>query len=505
MRSVFDTPLWRATMAERAAATAAQAAATAAAAAAPTREAAGTQTAEEPGWRSLTGNTRRDLSTLSQTRMQRVAAYLWETNNLANRLIELPLAYLLAEGVRLQCEDAEHQGWLDAFWNDPINKLDLRLPTFARELALFGEQCLPCYVNEVNGHVRLGYLDPSLIGRVIMDPGNAAQEIGVETVADAAGQVQQWRVVVRGDDAELFAPAARTLREGFKAGDAFYFAVNKFAAGRRGRSDIMSQLDFLDGYDEFMFDQMERSSDLDAFIWDVELTGADEEFVKQRAREISRPGRGTVRVHNDQEKWTAQAPDLNAADRSEAARMFRNHALGGASVPEHFYGGGGDVNRSTGDSMSDPFFKMCTMRQTFLRNMLQEMGTFVLWQRAKAAGITPDPTDPAWRVTAQFPEMVTKDLTKIAAAFQSCVAGVASALADRLITRATALRMIAAVAKRLDVDIDPEAELAAVEEESPTPENLPGAPGVMGLPADLAGAANAQNQQNAAADAAAAE
>lgn len=494
MKSLFDTPLWAATMAARAAAQAA-----AAPPAAPVREAAGTESADEPGWRTLTGNTRRDLSTLSQARMQKVAAYLWETNNLANRLIELPLAYLLAEGVRLQCVDPEHQGWLDAFWNDPINKMDLRLPTFARELALFGEQCLPAYVNDVNGHVRLGYLDPSQIGRVIMDPGNQAQEIGVETVRDAAGQVRQWRVVVRGDDAELFAPEARALRDSFKAGDAFYFAVNKFAAGRRGRSDIMAQLDFLDGYDEFMFDQMERGSELDAFIWDVELTGADEQMVKERAKEINRPGRGTVRVHNDQEKWTAQAPSLNSVDRAESARMFRNHALGGASVPEHFYGGGGDVNRSTGDSMSDPFFKVSTMRQTFLRHMLQEIGNFVLDRRARAAGITPEWASPAWRVTAQFPEMVTKDLTKIAAAFQSAVSGVASALADRLITRATALRLIAAVAKRLDVDIDPEAELAAVEEESPTPEApVAGAPGVMGLPADL------QTPPNPAADGSAA-
>lgn len=436
----------------------------------PAREAAGAFDDEDRGYRPLSGRARRDLSPLAQAQMQKLAAYLWEANSLANRLIELPLAYLLAEGVRLSCTEPEHQEWLDAFWADPINRMDLRLPTFARELALFGEQCLPAYVNGVTGHVRLGYLDPSLIGRVIADPGNPAQEIGVETVRDQQGAVRRFRVIVRGEDDELFARAAREMRAGFDSGDAFYFSVNKFAAGQRGRSDLIAQFDWADGYEEWLFDQMERSSDLDAFVWDVKITGATPEDVQKRAREIQRPGRGAVRVHNDQEEWAALAPELKAEDRSSFARLVRNHLLLGATVPEHFAGGGGDVNRSTGESMSDPFFKVCTMRQTTLRHMLVEMGSYVLYQRARAAGRTPEWGKEAWKVTATFPEMVTKDVAKLTAALQACVAAVANAIAERLITRKTGLQIIATAAKRLEIEIDPEAELVAVEEENPTPE-----------------------------------
>lgn len=461
--------------------------------AASVREAAGAFDDEDKGWRNLTGTSRRDLSSLSQAQMQKLAAFLWESNALANRLVELPLAFLLAEGVTLSCKDPEHQRWLDAFWRDPINRMDLRLPTFVRELALFGEQCLPAYVNEVNGHVRLGYLDPSLIDQVITDPGNPAQEIGVRTVKDPAGQVRQFRVVVRGEDEEIFAAQARSLRAGFESGDAFYFAVNKFAAGRRGRSDLIALMDWLDGYDEFLFDQMERAAELDAFIWDVELTGAGKEEVEARAKEIQRPGRGSVRVHNEQEKWLAQAPDLKSVDRAESARLFRNQALGGSSIPEHWFGGGGDVNRAVGAEMGDPFFKVATLRQTFLRHMLQEMGSYVLWQRARAAGQVPDWADERWVVTVSFPEMVTKDVTKLASALQATVAAVASALGERLITRKTALQIIATAARRLEIDIDPEEELAAVEEESPeqplTPPGQPraaaGASGLAGVPPGL--------------------
>ena len=80
----------------------------------PIREAASAQGADEPGWRRLSGDglsnqNERDLSPMAQDRMQKVAEYLWQSNLLANRLVELPLAYLLAEGVTLQCKDEEHQ------------------------------------------------------------------------------------------------------------------------------------------------------------------------------------------------------------------------------------------------------------------------------------------------------------------------------------------------------------------------------------------------------------
>lgn len=450
---------------------------------------------EDAGWRRLGGKTKRDLSPLRQDQMQKLAAYLWEANMLANRLIELPLAYLLAEGVQLVCADPEHQQWLDAFWHDPINRMDLRLPTYARELGLFGELCLPAYVNDINGHVRLGYLDATLIADVMVDPGNPTQEIGVRTVKDAEGRFREFRTVVRGDDAELFAPEARSLRASYASGDAFLFSVNKFAAGRRGRSDLIAQMDWLDGYDEFMFDSMERAADLDAFVWDVKITGGTAEDIKARASEITRPGRNSVRVHNDQEEWQALAPDVKAADRAESARMFRNHSLGGATMPEHWYGGGGDVNRGAASEMGDPFFKMATARQTHLRHMLQELGSYVLWQRAARTGQAPDWGDEAWKVQAKFPEMVTKDVTKLAAALQSAVAAVGVALAQQLITKTTALQIIAIAARRLDVDIDPEEELAAVLEENPEPvgNELGGGAGVPDLSGQPpAGGQNAQ-------------
>lgn len=422
---------------------------------------------DEDQWRKLTGDAKRDLTPLTQTRMQEMGLYLWESNLLANRVIELPIAFMLAEGARLVATDEIVQEWIDRFWMDPINQMDLKLIKKARELAIYGEQCYPTFVNAFSGNVRLGYLDPGLIETVVADPDNGEQPIGIVTVKNRKGLARRYRVIVNGSEEELFTARTRKIREGFDAGECFYFTVNDLSNGRRGRSDLLAQIDWLDAYDQQLFGELERQTNLRAFIWDVTMKGATKEEVEARAKKIVPPKPGSVRVHNDSEEWKAETPDLKAADSSETARLFRNHILGGATLPEHWYGGGGDVNRAAAAEMGDPTFKMFVMRQTYLGYMLQQMGQYCIRQKELAqTRREPDLFDPTFKVTPQFPEMVARDTTKYAAALQQVTASVTMAIDRGLMTEETAVRIIENLSGRLGVEFDAEEEIAKARKES---------------------------------------
>lgn len=425
------------------------------------REAAGvTVDDDDDQWRRLSGDTRRDLSPMTHQRMREMAQYLWESNLLANRLIELPIAYLLAEGVSLHCDDPEHQDTLTRFWRDPINQMAVKLPKKVRELGIYGEQCYPAFVNEHTGHVRLGYLDPGLVETVVMDPDNPEQPIGIVTVRDKRGVARRYRVIVNGADADLFTARTQAIRATFTDGEAFWFTINDLSNGRRGRSDLLAQADYLDGYDQYLFGELDRAQFMRAFIWDVTLTGATPEEVAARAKTITTPRPGSARVHNEAEVWKAETPDLKAQDASEGARLFRNHVLGGATLPEHWYGGGGDVNRATGESMAEPTLKVLSMRQQVVKHLLETIGVYVLRQALLARGKgEPDLEDDAYQVEAIFPEMTARDTTKYAAALQQAVVAVGLAMDKGLITQATAVRIINSIAGRLGVEIDAESEL----------------------------------------------
>ena len=427
---------------------------------------------DDADWRPLSGDGKRDLSSMTQRRMQDLAVYLWESNLLANRLIELPVAYILAEGVRLKAEDEIIQEVLDSFWDHPINCMNIKLVKKVRELALYGEQCWPAFVNEFDGSVRLGYLDPCLIETVILDPDNGEQPIGVVTVKNKKSEQKRYRVIVNGTESELFTKRTQGIRETFTDGDCFYFCINDLSNGHRGRSDLLPQTDWLDSYDQFMFGELDRVQFMRAFMWDVTLAGANEDDVKQKAASIRSPKPGSVRVHNDAESWKAESPNINAGDTDTTAKLVRNHILGGATIPEHWFGGAGDVNRATGEDMSGPTFKVMSMRQAFIGYMLIEVGKFVIrnWELAHTSK-EPDMSDPIYALEVSWPEMVAKDTTKYANALQQVTQSCSMAITANLLSRKTAIEIIESVAGRLGVEFDAEEELAAVDSQPPANSN----------------------------------
>lgn len=433
------------------------------------QEAAGTTIdPDEDEWRRLTGDSRRDLNPVTHRRMRKLALYQWQTNLIANRLIELPLAFLLAEGVKLTVANEDAQKWLDAFWNDPINNMDLKLPKKLRELALFGEQCWPAFTNEHNGHVRLGYLDPELIETVVTDPDNCEQPIGIVTVKGSKSRARRYRVIVNGPE-DVFTQRTQEIRKTFTDGECFYFKVNDLSNGTRGQSDLLAHIDWCDMYEEQVFGEAERSAHTRAFVWDVTLKGATEETVKDRAKKITTPGAGSVRVHNDAEEWNAVTPDLKHGDASVGARLIRNHILGGGTIPEHWFGGGGDVNRAAASEMGDPTFKVFTMRQKLWKHILQEVASFVIMRRLDPTGqsaFDPSEPDPDLTPECSFPEMVARDTSKYAAALQQVVAAAAVAVDRSLFSKALGMKLIGQVAAQLGVECDVEEELAAALEDA---------------------------------------
>lgn len=436
------------------------------------KESAGTMAgaidSDEHLYTKLSSDSGRNLSGPTRTRMNKIAPYLWQSNLIANRIIELPLAYLLAEGVKVSNADEDLQEIIDDFWTHPINNMDIKLEKKVRELAIFGEQFYPAFVNPLSGEVQLSYLDPGHVEEVIYDPRNPEQPIGVKTKRMANGRHYFYRVIINGCD-DVFTKQTKRIREGFNDGDVFYFSINSFCAKGRGNSDLTAQCDFLDLYDDFIFGEGDRATNTRSFVWDVTLTGADKTKVEERAAEITAnpPRPDSVNVHNENEAWNAVSPKLNVGDTEGLAKLFRGHMLAGASMPPSWFADGSDVNRANGEAMAEPTFKILAMRQRYVIYMLKEIVTFVLRQNHLARfGKEPCRKVNAdiFNSTITMPEMTAKDTSRYASALQQVVVAVNLSITQKLMSEETGLLIIASIADRLGVEIDPETELDAVKQ-----------------------------------------
>lgn len=416
---------------------------------------------DDRGWRPLT-QTKRDLPPITQARMQELAHHAWEQHRLANRLIELPVAFILGDGVEMEVDDDEARTWLDAWWRDPINRLDLNIEKRCRELALFGEQVIVVFKG-LDGHVRHGAVDPTQIQSIVVDPDNAALPIGVE-VRGADGVSRTYRVILDGEERELLMPAALALREKMTAGECHFWRVNDLLTGRRGRSDLLSAIDIADAYTQLIFGEVERTAAMRMAMWDVTMTGATPEQVAARAAEVEPPRPMMIRVHNEAETWASISPELNSADASETLKTVRNEVLGGGTIPEHWYGGGGDVNRATAAEMDEPTYKVFRRRQLLWQAILEAEARHVIRSRLAARGLD-TALDETRQPRAVFPAMQSIDVARYAQAMAQVVSAAAAAVDQGFMTAATAVRLIAGLALKLGVEMDAEAELAAAQAE----------------------------------------
>ncbi len=448
--------------------------------------------ADDDQWRRLSGDANRDLAPMTQSRMQKLAAHLWERNGLANRLIELPIAYMLGKGCRVVVEDEESQKALDRHWADGLNSWNLKLPKRARELAIFGEQCWIAFRNPVSGFVRFGYLDPSLIDDVITDPDNIEQPIGIRTVADSKGNKKTYRTLVNVSEA-AFGRVARAMRAQMVDGDCLFFRVNDLSAGRRGRSDLLPLIDWLDAYDEFLYGELDRADHLRNYVWDVTLKGADATAVRTRAKEIQAPAPNSVRVHNDSETWAAVSPALSAYEAAAGSRLFRNHILGARSIPPTWFADGEDANKSNSQGMAEPTERVLEQRQGYLGYILAETMRYVL--RSGWSALDREVTEAEQKildsVRVDWPPLTAKDTTKYASAFAQVVAAGVQAINEGLFTRETVTAMLASLAAQLGVEVDVEHELEEAQKQQSTGGGDPAqfAPAVIDDPKENAQAA----------------
>ncbi|MFZ2868716.1 hypothetical protein [Zavarzinia sp.] len=414
---------------------------------------------DEAGWRPVS-QSKRDLSPVTQKRMMELAHYAWEQHRVANRLIELPLAFILGDGVSIKVDDDEAQAWLDAWWGDPITRLDLNIEKRVRELALFGEQLIITFVNPIDGHVRHGAIDPSAIAEVVTDPENSSLPIGV-TVETETGVKRTYKVILDGEDAELLRVPALVLRDGMTAGECHFWRINDLLTGCRGRSDLLSAIDLADALSQLIFGEVERAVALRSMVWDVKVTGATPDDIDELSRKMEPPAPMSIRVHNESVEWNVLSPKLESADAAGTLRSVRNEILGGASIPEHWFGGGGDVNRATAAEMDEPTYKVFRRRQLLWKAILEAEARYVLRRRLIAQGRSPRELDrPEMKPKADFPTMQAIDVSRYAQALGQVVSACAAAISAGLMTDEIAVGLIALVAGKMGIEIDAEAMLA---------------------------------------------
>jgi hypothetical protein len=430
---------------------------------------------EDAKFRRITSpNTIRDLNPLMHERMQAVCFYLKSTTPFGKRIVEVITSYVVGEGFKPAATDPNVQALVTEFWNDQVNNMDQALKDYCDELTTFGELCLPVAVNPVNGKVRLGYIDPTQIDSVeygTIETASGQQQIMIPVAVwlkrKQSETIGQRLEIVRTDED----PNSETF--GQLKGDCFYFCINKAKGASRGLSELFSLADWIDVFDQMMFDFADRIRYLNAFVWHYTVKGAGEPELEKWNKKITQnpPRQGSVQVTNENVDIEAQVPQFQGADMTQATRAIKLYGLGGAGLPAWFFADPVDSNKSTADEMTGPTGKKLTDRQNGLKSAEMQILTFVV-QQAIYHGVLAEGIDTT--VSLQVPDLMIKDMVKAAATLGAVVNSVSIMEENGYITSKTAARCAHVVLTQIGVEVDvDEFEKAQAEKKARTDTLVP--------------------------------
>lgn len=448
-------------------------------------------TVKRQGYKSLTRGAIREMGGLGHDELLNTVWTLYLSNPVAARAMKLKRDYILGRGIQPQTEDEKLQVIIDDFLTD--NKLDSRLKKFILQLHLLGSQIYPVFVRESDGRVRLGYIDPSQVERIITHPDNvmekwaviikesqsadkwlAMQEKRVYRIVRQQDDVVNGEQVQRGQHHGKYVTAEQAELEPWEAvmlnefgltqytGTCFYFSVNELSNQERGISDLLQEADWLDQLDACLFALADRENMADYFAFDLEVDG-DEAKVRERAAYFRNnpPKKGSVYAHNTKEKLAMMRPDLKQAGSIEASRTLLRFALGGLGLPEHWYAYGNETNRATAEAQGTPTFRSMEADQDNTRDLILEVLYFVRDQ-AIIAGAS---VNAEGEIKLSMPEMTTRDLGSTAQSLQQVSQALIAVGSLDLMTRETMARVWAKFIEAAGVEYDPIEELKEVDKE----------------------------------------
>jgi len=422
---------------------------------------------EDPGFRRITSlATLRDLNPLMHDRMLQVCYFLRVTTPFGKRIVEIITSYTVGKGVRVTAKDPRVQDVIDAFWNDEINNLDENLPMWCDELTTFGEMCLPVARNPVDGKIRVGYIDPMNIDTI---------QFAQMATADGTASINvPYAVLLRREVGEvlqkpmlLVARIEDPTQDNFGklAGECFYFTLNKAKSASRGFSELFALADWIDLFDQMIFDFGDKVRFLNSFVWHYTVNGADPKKVDEFKNKLTKdpPKQGGVMVTNEQVKIEAQTPEFHGQDMAAGAGMVKLYGLGGAGLPPTFFGDGVDANRASAVEMNAPVQRKIQDRQNHLARCLSKVLTFVV-ESATEAGVLPQGIDTSFSI--EFPEIATRDLAKGAQTLTGVAVAMQTGVQEGWVTGVTAARAFHTILAEIGVDIeDSQEEYASAQKE----------------------------------------
>ena len=306
---------------------------------------------ELDGFRRAGSSSRREVPFWTRDRLVTHSIANYRVSPLGRAIIDTYTAFCVGDsGVRPQSDVPAVQAALDRFWNDPANAESPRAVSNASMTIsnpmneTSSETAIETMVGDMSGVVRLSPVDPHQVKDVELWAGNPLWHDQL-IVRDGEAQ-KPLQIVYRNDLTEL------------REGQVLWLpSWHTSHFDRRGIPFMAPIIDWVDAYDQMLWNLVDRTKLARHIVFDVTLKGAEQKdidkFIQDRGG-VHAPASGTVEVHNDTVEWKPMQPALGSYEDTNTTRALMTQVAGGAGLARTWLAEPEGSNRATALTMAEP-------------------------------------------------------------------------------------------------------------------------------------------------------
>lgn len=428
---------------------------------------------DEELYRKYGANNVKGLNPISRDRQLELAFAAYTTDPIAKFIIDVIIDYVCGDGFSYSFSVDKESGItaargeeitkqvkmiIDDFWKK--NNMNLRFEKKVLDQRINGMLILPVFINSIDGSVKMGFIDPKNLDKIITNELNV-EDIKQIKLKGLNGNLPKILNVVREDD------VPGNITYGMLVGETFYFAINNVSNQPEGVSDLIALLDTIDVMKKVLFKVIKVIDVHLSYVQHVKVKGGEsavKDFKKNNpfTTDIQRL------VTDKETEVDIFNPDLKTLDITDIIRLLKNLALGSQRIPEYWMGDGGNTNLATAKEQDEPTMRKFRKIQQQVVFMLETMFKFCVHQAIiyKRAGIniTPEELEHI-NYDIKRPELERRDFSKIGEGLDKVQAVLSKAVTAKLLSQQTAQKIFISICDMLGHDIDIDTEVSQIEKE----------------------------------------
>ena len=334
-----------------------------------------------------------------------LAAY--RQDPLAFRITHILVGHVLGEGITWPVDDPALSQWLTAWWEHPLNLMDLRIRQWLTELILTGDLFVTFHTRP-DGLSIMRAMPSAQIDDIRTNPEDLEDELAYHQAGT------------------LGMPEGRWWTSAHHGGDMLHFAINRPVGHLRGQSDLATVLPWLRRYRGWLADRVAINRARSAFVYEVTVRGTEADVQRRRAELGTPPPPGSVIIHNEAEEWKAVTAHIDAGEAEADGKAIRLMIAAGAGIPLHFLSEGESATRATAREMGEPTRRAFAERQKVYGAMLQAVAREAVRRAADVGALPPDA--PSLVPPPRFPDLTREDNLALAQAAAQIVGALTEAV-----------------------------------------------------------------------------